>query len=232
MIVIQLSILATTFLAGAVDASLLSLLGDVVATPLIAALLFVGPRQDLARPVFVVGLVLSLVGGSLAIVGGHHFAAVPPIGWLAGALMPVAIGLYFILSARASEGAPASAVVGQSIVGAALGMVLLSPWVPGGWPGLLHLTPTTLALVAGNGVVSFFLAPVLYFWAIAREGIVVPAMLMTGIPIFTLILTVGVLGEAAPGIAVLGIPVAVVGAVVSLRTVGRSADDRWAPAGR
>ncbi|MFY9717552.1 MAG: DMT family transporter [Thermoplasmata archaeon] len=234
MLGMQLSILAATYLTGPVDASLLSLIGDVVATPLIAAAFFAGPRSALRRPLLVVGLALSLAGGSLAIVGGRRVADVHGAGWVAVLAAPIAVALYFILSARASDTVASSAVVGQTIVGAALGAIVMAPLLPGGTAGLVHIGSLPLALLAVNGLVSFFLAPALYFLALQREGIVVPPMLMTAIPIFTLVLSVEVLGERTPWLGLVGIPVAVVGAVLTLRMVtpGGPSTDRWAPTDR
>jgi EamA-like transporter family protein len=230
MLGMQVSILAATYLAGPVDASLLSLIGDVVATPLLTAAMFSGPRRSLGRPLFALGLVLSLAGGSLAIIGGRKLSAVHGFGWLAVVVVPVAVGLYFILCARASETTPTSVVVGQSMLGAAIGAVLIAPLVPGGWGGLVGLGTVPLALLAANGLVSFFAAPALYFLAIRREGIVVPSMLMTAIPIFTLLLSVAFLGETLPWLGLLGIPIAVAGALIALRTISPASpsDDRWA----
>jgi drug/metabolite transporter (DMT)-like permease len=234
MLGMQFAVLAATYLAGAVDASLLSLIGDVVATPLLAAALFAGPRSALGRPWFVAGLLLSLAGGGLAIVGGHRLAAVHGAGWLAVVGVPVAVGLYFLLSARASDVLPSATVVGQSIVGAAIGAAVLAPLVPGGWGGLVVHDPRDLVLLVANGLICFFVAPVLYFASLRREGVVVPPMLMTGIPIFTLVFAVVLLGESAPRLALLGIPIAVLGAIVVLRTVAASppSPDRWARPGR
>jgi len=231
MLAMQLSVLASTYLAGPVVAALLSLIGDVVVTPILAAALFAGPRAAFRRPALLVGLLLSLGGGTLAIVGGHRIAAVHGWGWAAILGAPLAVGLYFLLAARASDEAPNSAVVGQSMVGAAVGAGLVAPWIPGGWAGLARLATVPTGLLAVNGLVSFFAAPLLYFASIRREGIVLPPMLMTAIPIFTLAFSVGVLHQPAPVLALLGIPVAVVGAVLTLRAIAPAPtpEERWGP---
>lgn len=230
MLAMQLSVLAATYLAGPVDASLLSLIGDVVATPLIAAALFAGPRSSLGRPLFVAGLILSLAGGTLAIVGGQRVGAIHGFGWLAVIVAPLAVAFYFLLAARASDEAPPAAVVGQSLLGATIGVLIVAPLLPGGWEGIARVGALPLALLAVNGLVSFFVAPALYFLSIRREGIGVPPMLMTAIPIFTLVLSVGVLKEHLPELALAGIPIAVVGALATLRSVvsAPTAQDRWA----
>ncbi len=232
MLATQLSVLAATYLAGPVDAALLSLIGDVVVTPLIAATLFVGPRRSLGRAGFVAGLALSLVGGTVAIAGGHRLSGVAGAGWLAVAGAPLAVGLYFLLSGYANEGRPPVAVVGQSILGAAIGAVAIAPLIPGGWLGLVAIDPRTFGLAAVNGLVSFYVAPRLYFAAIRREGVVIPSVLMTSIPIFTLALAVGVLHEGAAWLALLGIPVAIVGSVITLRGPSGPDAERWQRVGR
>jgi len=229
MLGMQLSVLACTYLAGPVDTSLLSLIGDVVVTPILAAALFAVPRDALRRVPVIAGLVLSLGGGTLTIVGGHRIAGVHGLGWVAVLACPFVVAIYFPLAARASESAPMPAVVGQSMLGAALGALLLTPALPGGTHGLLAIGPTGLALVAANGFVSFFVAPVLYFLAIRREGIVLPPLLMTAIPIFTLLLSTEVLHESVPWLGLVGIPIAVGGAVLAMRATAADPppEGRW-----
>ena len=213
----QLSVLASTYLAGPVDTSLLSLIGDVVLTPLLVVLFWSSHRGTIGTGWFVVGLVLSLVGGTLTIAGGHTLAPVVGVGWVAVAAVPFTVALYFLLSAYENERTPAVAVIAQSMVAAALLSVVVSPFLPGGFGSLLTVTPAALGLLALTGVTSFFLAPWLYFRAIEEAGIVIPPMLMTGIPVFTLLLSAFVLQLGLPLLAALGIPVAVVGAILTLR---------------
>ena len=213
----QTSVLATTYLAGPVDASLLSLIGDVVLTPIVVALLIGAYRSHIATPLFAIGLVISLAGGTMAIVGGHTLSAIRGVAWFAVLGVPVTVAAYFLLTARANRVAPPSAVVGQSILAAAVLMVVLAPVFPGGYSGLLTVPSLPLLLLALCGGTSFFLAEVLYFGALQDVGLVIPPMLMTAIPVFTLFLSAGLLGIALPIVGVLGIPVAVVGAVLALR---------------
>ena len=49
----QLSVLASTLLAGPVDTSLLALIGDVIATPILAAWLVGLYRKQIGTPLFV-----------------------------------------------------------------------------------------------------------------------------------------------------------------------------------
>jgi len=221
----QFSVLAATYLMGPVDASLLSLLGDVVATPVLATAVFRERRGELASPWVAAGLVLSLAGGTLAIAGGHGIAAVHDLGWLVVVALPIVVAFYFVVAARAGATVPIAVVVAQSTVGAAIVTALALPVLPGGWSAVLGIAPWPLALLLVNGLVSFFVAPMLYFVAIGRGGFVLPPMMMTGIPVFTLLLSAVVLGLAPAELAVLGVPVAAVGGIVALAS-GRRADAR------
>jgi drug/metabolite transporter (DMT)-like permease len=212
----QISVLSTTYLAGPVDASLLSLIGDVVLTPIVVALFLGAYRSHVATPLFALGLIISLAGGTMAIVGGQSLSAVHSWGWVAVAAVPITVAAYFLLTARANRTMAPSAVVGQSMLAAGLLTVLVAPVFPGGWTGLVTVAPVPLLLLALCGLTSFFLSPALYFLAIDRVGLVIPPMLMTAIPVFTLLLSSWVLGIALPLIGVLGIPVAVVGAILAL----------------
>jgi drug/metabolite transporter (DMT)-like permease len=228
----QLSVLAATYATGPVDASLLSLLGDVVVTPLLVAALVSAHRPELRAPAFVTGLVLSVVGGTLTIAGGQSLGAIHDFGWLVVLAVPVTVALYFVLSARAGAEAPLSAVVAQSMLGAAAGTFVISPLVPGGVHGLLAVGPAALALLLLNGLLSFFLAPVCYFRSIEKAGLVFPPMLMTGIPVFTLLLSATVLGIAPAPLAVLGVPVAALGGIVALAAgIHAPPDQAGGPAG-
>jgi len=223
----QASVLAATYLAGPVDSSLLSLIGDIVVTPIVVALLLGAYRSHIVKPLFAVGLIVSLAGGTMAIAGGQSLSAVHDWGWLAVLGLPLTVAFYFLLTARANRTMAPSAVVGQSMLAAGLLIVLVAPVFPGGWSGLASVAPVPAVLLALCGLTSFFLAPALYFFALDKVGLIIPPMLMTGIPVFTLLLSAGVLGIALPLIGVLGIPVAVVGAILALR--GESA---FPPEGR
>ena len=213
----QVGVLAATYLTGPVDAALLSLIGDVVVTPIIVATILGIHREHIATPLFAAGLALSVLGGSLAIAGGRRLESIPPVGWIVVPAVPVLVALFFLLTARANERAPSSAVVAQSMLAAGLVMVALAPVFPGGWRGLVDVPLAPLLLLVACGVSSFFVADAVYFEAIRRVGLVIPPMLMTGIPVFTLILSASVLGIGIPLLGALGIPIAVVGALLTLR---------------
>ena len=217
----QFSVLAATYLTGPVDASLLSLLGDVVATPVVVAALFRVHRHELGSPFLVLGLALSLAGGSLAIVGGHGLTAVHDLAWVVVVAVPLTVAFFFVLSARAGGRRGISIVVGQSMLAAAVGTGLASPLLPGGAAALLEVGVVPLALLLVNGLSSFFVAPLLYFRSIERAGLVFPPMLMTGIPVFTLLLSAAILGLAPSALALLGVPIAAVGGAVALAAGSR-----------
>jgi drug/metabolite transporter (DMT)-like permease len=216
LIGMQISILAATYLTGPVDSSLLSLIGDVVVTPMLVAVAIAAYRPHIATPLFAGGLIVSLAGGTMAIVGGQSLSAVRGWGWLVVPGVPLFVAGYFLLTARANRTTAPSAVVAQSMLAAAILFAITAPLFPGSWGGLVSIRPMPLVLLALCGLTSFFLAPALYFLALSEVGLVIPPMLMTGIPVFTLLLSAEVLGIALPLIGVLGIPVAVVGGVLAL----------------
>jgi len=221
----QASVLAATYLTGPVDCSLLSLIGDVVLTPIIVALVLAAYRPRIATPLFAVGILVSLAGGAMAIVGGERLSGVHGWGWLVVPGVPLFVATYFLLTAWANRTTAPSAVVGQSMIAGGIFLLVSAPLFPGGWGGLVNVAPVPLFLLAMCGLTSFFLAPALYFLALNEVGLVVPPMLMTAIPVFTLFLSAGILGIALPLLGVLGIPVAVVGALLALRGEGLRADD-------
>jgi drug/metabolite transporter (DMT)-like permease len=198
------------------------LIGDVVATPILAALVLGAHRLQLRSPRFVVGLLLCLTGGSMAIAGGHVLGAIPPLGWIVVPAVPLSVAGYVLLAARASERSPASAVVGQSVLASGLVLVVLAPAIPGGWSGLVPEGWEPWTILTALGMTSFFAAPLLYFAAIGRAGLFLPPMLMTGIPVFTLLLSAIFLHLSLPLIALLGIPVAVMGGVLVIRGISAS----------
>ncbi len=213
----QLSILASTYLAGPVDTALLSLLGDVVLTPIVAGIWFSSYRARVDSPILWLGMALCTVGGGLAIVGNHGLTALQGVGYVLLVSIPVTVALYFVGVARELERTPPSAVASQSMLAAGLVGLAILPWLPGGLPGLAVVDPIPWLILVATGVTSFFVAPALYFEAIRRVGLVVPPMMMTGIPVFAALLAWALLGIAIPWIGILGIPVAITGAILALR---------------
>lgn len=213
----QISTLAATYTAGPIDTSLLALLGDVVFAPLALMLLYAEGRDRLRSRGFIAGLSLSVVGGGLTIVGGHAIA--PISGWalLVIPVVPISVALYFVMTARAARTVPISALNAQAFLGAGLILLLAAPLFPGGASGVVTLTPTTAGLLVVLGAVTFFLAPLLYFLAVERAGLILTALLMASIPAFTLALAVGVLGIVPTLLGALGVPVALLGAIFAIQ---------------
>lgn len=228
----QLSVLAATYLIGPVDASLLSLIGDVVLTPVLVALVWARHRGHIGTWTFGAGLGLSLLGGGLTIAGGQTLSAVTGAGWLVVPAIPITVAVYFLLCARENEHTPPLAVVSQSMFAAGVIGLPLAFLLPGGIGGVGTIPLSALAVLAVVGVTSFTLAPLLYFRAIQDVGMVIPPMLMTGIPVFTLLLSATVLHLGLPLVAALGVPIAVGGAVLTLRgEAGVEAPPRPTPLG-
>jgi len=228
VVAMQGSVVAATFLDGPVDAALLSLLGDVVATPLLATLLFREHRGLWARGAFVAGVLVCVLGGSLAVVGGSALTSPRGVGLLVAPTVPLAVALYFLATARANRRAAPLAVVAHTMIGGALLVGVATLLVPGGLPGLLAVSLSDLGLLAATGLTTFWIAPYLYFRAIQRVGLVLPALLMVGIPIVTLGLTAGVLHRIPSVLALVGVPVAILGAAVAV--AAEASPDRSPPA--
>ena len=213
----QLSVLASTYLAGPVDTSLLSLIGDVVLTPVIVAVWFAAYHGRFTSRLLWLGMGLCLLGGGLAIVGSHGLTAVHDWGYVVIVVVPLTVAFFFLSAAKENERSPPSAVVGQSMLAAGVIGLALTPFLPGGPSGLLAIAPVPLLILVATGVTSFFVAPALYFASLRAVGLVVPPMMMTGIPVFAAILSWGILGIAIPTIGLVGIPIAILGALLALR---------------
>ena len=122
LIAMQVSVLASTYVAGPVDTSLLSLVGDAALTPLLLIVIYREGADRARSPFFLGGLVLSISGATLTIVGGQGARDIQGIGWLVTPAVPLAVALYFLLSARASLRIPSDAALAQSM--------LVGGWAP------------------------------------------------------------------------------------------------------
>lgn len=216
LLLMQLSVLAATYVAGPVDSALLSLIGDVVLTPIVVAVGMVAYRDRFRVPWLWVGMALCLAGGGLAIVANAGLRAVHASAYVILVTIPVSVALYFLVTARENERTDPNAVVAQSMLAAGLLSIPIALVLPGGLAGIGRVTPGPLLILAATGLSSFFIAPALYFEAIRRAGYVVPPMMMTGIPVFAALLGWGILGIAIPTLGIIGIPVAVGGALIAL----------------
>jgi drug/metabolite transporter (DMT)-like permease len=212
----QLAVLASTYLTGPVDTALLALIGDVVLTPVIVAVWYRSYRGRVDSPLLWFGMLLCTVGGGLAIVGNHGLTALHGWGYVVLVVIPVGVALFFLTLARENERHPPSAVVSQAMLAAGIVALALSPALPGGASGLVTVSALPIVVLFLTGATSFFVADALYFEAIRRAGLLVPPMMMTGIPVFAALLAWAVLGIAIPWIGIVGIPIAVVGALLAL----------------
>ncbi|HEV8050761.1 MAG TPA: DMT family transporter [Thermoplasmata archaeon] len=217
LVLMQLTVLAETFLAGAVDTSLLSLVGDVVLTPILVMWLLREGRGRARDAVFIGGVILATAGATLTIVAGGTVRPLTAAAALVAVLVPFVIAFYFLSAAQENRRTPSSAVVGHATIFAAVGSAAIAGLLPGGFGGLLFPSTWAAVLLAVLGLTSFFVAPACYFWAIEQAGIVLPAILMASIPVFTLFVSAALFHAVPPLLGLAGVPLAVVGAVLALQ---------------
>jgi drug/metabolite transporter (DMT)-like permease len=213
----QFSVLACTYLAGAVDTSLLTLLGDAATTPLLAMIILREGRHRARSLPFVGGLVLAVFGATLTIVSGGSAAAFHGVALAIAPLVPLSVGAFYILSAREGQQRPSSALVGQSTIAGGFVCLLLAGLLPGGWHGLLLTGTVPVVLMFSVAATTFFIAPVLYFRAVGRSGIVLAAVFQVMIPVFALLLSAVLLHKIPGALGLAGIPIAVIGGFFAFR---------------
>ena len=92
----QVAVLAATYLAGAVDTSLLSLVGDTVLTPIALVVVYREGAERFRRAGFVAGLLTCTAGAALVIGGGAEVEGLSGWAWIAAPIVPVAVALYFL----------------------------------------------------------------------------------------------------------------------------------------
>lgn len=223
---LQLGILYITLESGAVDAALLSLVGDVAVTPLVVMWVFGEGRDRLRSAAFLLGIALSAVGAVLTILASGTLEGFTGLSLLVAPVVPFLVAGYFVSAARAGRTFPAEAIVGQSAIGAGLLGLPLTFLLPAGTGTLLVTGGVPWSLLLGVGVTSFFVAPLLYFRAIGRAGIFLPSLLMAAIPVFTLGFAALVSGALPPLLGLVGVPIAVAGGILAVRgSVGSPGPD-------
>jgi drug/metabolite transporter (DMT)-like permease len=213
----QLLVIVATYGIGAVDTSLLTLVGDVVLTPVLVMALFREGRERLRSGLFVVGVLFCTLGAGLAIIGGGATRSITGGEWAVAVTIPFAIAGYFVWTARVGRTVPTAALVTHATLGAALVAFLIAPLLPGGAGALGVHDPLDLTLLAVNGVLTFFVGPWLYFRAIRMIGLILPSVLMATIPVFTVLLGIALERAIPPWLGAVGIPLAVLGAYLAMR---------------
>jgi drug/metabolite transporter (DMT)-like permease len=162
-------------------------------------------------------LVLSVTGATLTIVGGQSVAPVNGWGLVVVLVVPFSVAFYFLSAARESLRTPTSAVVAQSTIGAAVVSAAILPFLPGGVSALYIPAPTDILLVVGLGLVTFLFAPILYFDAVRRGGLILASMMMATIPVFTLLIDTLFRARFPQWLALLGVPMAFAGAILAIQ---------------
>jgi drug/metabolite transporter (DMT)-like permease len=213
---VQVDVIVATRWVGAVDASLATLLADVVATPLLVYAFYRTDAQRVRKVAFWAGVAIASAGAVLAILAGGATNPLSLVSTLVLVPLPFLIAFYFVLVNEACKRSSSAdvlgaAALGAGIVGAVAGLLVLGP---GAWTYALDLEQW--GVLAAIGITSFYIAPWMYFWAAAKTSIVVPAVLQALIPVFTLVLVVLLGLEHAPALAWVGVPLAFVGSVLAV----------------
>jgi drug/metabolite transporter (DMT)-like permease len=219
LIVQALIVLGTRF-TGAIDTSILILSSDVLGTPLIFYGLMRGGGGRFRRLGFWAGVVIIGAGALLTILGGGTPEPLSLLTILLGA--PLFFGNSFLVISIDRTGRTvaladlmAAAMIlmcGIGLLGAAL--LLRSPDLLGSWD------PRYILVLAVMGILNFSVAPLAFFWAAQRITLIVPSVLQSAIPVFTLIFIL-VLGlQPVTVLAVVGVPIAFLGAAIAALTPG------------
>ncbi|MDE1821723.1 MAG: DMT family transporter [Euryarchaeota archaeon] len=214
-LILQIDVVLATRLTGAVDAALVTLLADVVATPL---LVFALLRQDADRfrsVAFWGGVAVAALGAVGTIFAGGSGRPLTLAGAASLIPLPFLVAVFFVWVNEESRSTPAGEVLGAAallagFVGLAGGVLLFGP----GWTSA-PLAPAQWAALLAMGLSSFYLAPWAYFWAAQRTSILVPAVLQALIPVFTLVLVAALIAPV-PWIAWVGVPLAFGGSAVAV----------------
>lgn len=218
-VVLQVDVVEATRLAGAVDTSLVTLLADVVATPLLVFALY---RQDVDRlrsPLFWTGVGVATAGATWTIVGGGSTEPLTQLGALSLLPLPFLVAVLFVWVNQAARKVPAGDVLGAAVLLAGVMGALVSFLLYGASWVLTPITPVDGLLLLVMGITSFYLAPWAYFWAAQKTTILLPAVLQALIPVFTLILVAALasyLGMTVGWVAWLGVPLAFFGSALAV----------------
>jgi drug/metabolite transporter (DMT)-like permease len=221
----QILVLGATYLAGPVDTALLSLVGDVVLTPILLALLFSEGAQRIRTARFALGIAVCTSGAVLTIAAGGAVRPLSGVAIAVAVILPLVIAAFFLATARATLRTPTAAIGAQSVLAAGFLTLAVAPVVPGGVAAIIPSSLVGAGALVALGLSAFFVGQWLYFAAIQRAGLVLPAVLMAAIPVFTLLLSWIFLDSTPPALGLAGIPIAVLGAFLATR----GPNEPWTP---
>lgn len=219
---VQLDVVLATRWAGAVDASLVTLLADVVATPLLVLAVVHEDAGKVRSKVFWLGVLLASSGAAATILGNGQAVPLSLPALLSLVPLPFLIAVYFVWVNQASKRAPAGEVLGAAslmafVVGSLGGVLVFGP----AWATYSPVTFDQVVIMVVVGLTSFYLGPFAYFWAAGRTTIVLPAVLQALIPVFTLMMIALLALQRFSWVAWIGVPLAFLGSVVAV------AEPRW-----
>lgn len=214
-LLLQLDVVLATRWAGAVDASLVTLLADVVATPLLVFALFREDTERFRSPSFWLGVVIAAGGSVGAIAGGRSGGPLSLAGLLALLPLPFLVAVFFVWVNQEGRRTSVGDVLGASaLMAALLGTVGALAVLGIAWLSV-PVSPYDWLVLVVMGLSSFYLAQWAYFWAAGKTTILIPAVLQSLIPVFTLLL-VAALRFPVPPLAWLGVPLAFAGSAIAV----------------
>ena len=203
---------------GAVNTSIIVLASDVIGTPFLFHALWREEGRRFRQPAFWLGVAIISSGAVLTILAGGSPEPLTPVA-LALAIPLFLVSTLFVVSTEAANrqlpmlvvlGVGPLVLSGAASVGAAV--------VVGPAAVLGDSAPITLALLLSMSVLNYAVAPLLFFWSARRISLVIPSLLQAGIPVFALVYVAGLGLQPVTEVGLVGVVVAVTGAVVAVRS--------------
>jgi len=205
----QMVIIISALLNGGVITAVFILIGDALLSPLLVFMLGWN-RAVPKKSIFVPGVVILMLSASLLSLYGHLVKVQSFTGMTALVFTPVFTSLYFIYTDRSIMQEGVSAVLAPAFL----------------IPGLLSLpflafygripviSPRDIFLFLSIGATSMFAGYLLFFEASRISTFVLSSVLMSMIPVFTLLLSVSLISGRISTIAFPLTAAAVLGAVL------------------
>jgi drug/metabolite transporter (DMT)-like permease len=164
-----------------------------------------------------IGFAIALAGTSIVIIGGAGGASFSPrdiLGASVGIITPVSWAVYTIILKRLQGNHPL-ATVGTGLT---LGTLFLVPWMPSAASAAMHIDAETWLWLLYLGLIGTFLTYVLWYrgLSVLTAGQVVAYMYL--VPVFALIWSLVILGQAPPPIGLMGGAVVFVGVGITQRS--------------